>query len=134
MSHNELESFTDHITSLLNKNGYPDKKVALPLERMYEAAHEKGLNFNKVLELLSSKGISHEKTAEKVIFFKSTPPETAAPASGNAPNLQDMMAKAQEMLKTMSPEQLQQIQDLVGKMSPEEKAEMIKRAQAMGIG
>ena len=49
-----IETFVANITRTLEKNGYPGKRVALPLERMYEVAHEKGLNFNKALEVLQS--------------------------------------------------------------------------------
>ena len=73
-----LETFVANITRTLEKNGYPSKRVALPLERMYEVAHEKGLNFNKALELLLTKGINHEKTAEKVIFFPKVAPVAGA--------------------------------------------------------
>ena len=63
-----LESFTATIVRNLAKNGFPSRKVALPLERLYESADQKGLSFNRVLERLAAEGITHEKTPERVVF------------------------------------------------------------------
>jgi hypothetical protein len=120
-----IETFVENIARTLEKNGYPDKRVALPLERMYEVAHEKGLNFNKALELLESKGIAHEKTTEKVIFFPK--------AVSARPDFGAMYAQAQEMMKNMSPEQLKAIQDMVANMTDEQKLDMMKQAREMGL-
>jgi hypothetical protein len=60
--------FITNIIAILEKNGFPENQVSLPLEKMYESAHEKGINFNKVLEYLATKGIAHAKTTEKIIF------------------------------------------------------------------
>ena len=59
--------FITNIMKVLDDNGFPEKRVSLPLERMYETAHEKGINFNKVLAFLKEKGVDHEKTPEKII-------------------------------------------------------------------
>ena len=118
-----IETFVANITRTLEKNGYPGKRVALPLERMYEVAHEKGLNFNKALEVLQAHGIEHEKTTEKVIFF---------PHAG-ASKVDDMFTQAQEMMKNMSPEQLQAIQDMVANMTDDQKLDMMKQAKDMGL-
>jgi hypothetical protein len=87
-----LEEFVLNIVKNLAKSGFPRNRVALPLERMYEVAHGKGLNFNKALDRLAERGITHEKTNEKIIFF-------AAPQFG------DMMAEAQKIFASMTDEQ-----------------------------
>lgn len=121
-----IDTFVANITRTLEKNGYPGKRVALPLERMYEVAHEKGLNFNKALEALQAKGVEHEKTTEKVIFY----PKAAAAAM---PNMGAMFEQAQDMMKNMSPEQLKAIQDMVANMTDDDKLEMMKKAKEMGL-
>jgi hypothetical protein len=121
-----IETFVENITKTLKKNGYPDKKVALPLERMYEVAHAKGLNFNKARDVLKEQGIDHEKTTEKVIFFPKT-------ASRPKMDFATMAAQAQEMMRNMSPEQLKAIQDMVANMTDEQKLEMMKQAKDLGI-
>ncbi|MCX6117760.1 MAG: hypothetical protein NT027_09475 [Proteobacteria bacterium] len=132
-----------NITSNLKKNGYPEKRVALPLEKMYEVAHQKGFNFNKALDALDAQGISHEKTTEKVIFFPKMAPSpststNANPFSGNPLGgdqpLSDMMAEAQRVVSSMSPEERQKLMDMFQNMSPEEQAQIFKKAKDLGIG
>ncbi|MFW7378531.1 MAG: hypothetical protein ACOH5I_06985 [Oligoflexus sp.] len=142
--------FIIKIMENLSKNGFPEKKVALPLEKLYESAADKGLSFNKVLEFLREKGIDHTKTTEKIIFFErkveATQVESSAEpsfamddlmgmASGfmGGMNLNDMMMKAQEMLKNMSPEQKEAIQNMYQGMSEEEKQSILKKAKDMGL-
>ena len=49
----DYRQFVQSVIDNIKKNGFPEKKVAFPLERMYELAEAKGINFNKVLETLS---------------------------------------------------------------------------------
>jgi hypothetical protein len=125
------EPFIDNLVRILEKNGYPQKRVALPLERLYESAYEKQLNFNKALELLLSRGIDHEKTAQKIIFF---PRESAtAVESDGAKDFGSMMAQAMEMLNKLTPEQRSELEKMVMNMSEEEKGQMMRKAQDMGL-
>lgn len=87
-----LELFVDTVVSNLEKNGYPGRRVSFPIERLYESAYAKGVNFNKVLELLAARGIGHEKTPEKVVFAplaaEPVPPPNPFAALGDLdPNL-----------------------------------------------
>jgi hypothetical protein len=137
------EPFVANVVATLEKNGYPAKRVSLPLEKMYEVAYGKGLNFNKALELLAARGIAHEKTVDKIVFFPAAekPQAPTAPdlgALGGLGGLGDdpaaMLAKVEEMMKAMSPEQLAEMQRMVERMSPEEREEMLRKARAMGLG
>jgi hypothetical protein len=126
-----VEAFAANVIRTLEKSGYPGKRVSLPLERMYEVAHGKGLNFNKVLDLLAAQGIAHEKTTTKIVFFPAEAGATSpAPPSGD---LASMLAQARELMKTMTPEQLQEIQNMVTSMSDDEKASMLERAKDLGL-
>ncbi|MBN2341165.1 MAG: hypothetical protein JXX29_07525 [Deltaproteobacteria bacterium] len=62
-------TFVQNIIDNIKKNGFPEKRVAFDLEKMYEAATRKDINFNKVLVTLDDIQIAHEKTPEKVIFY-----------------------------------------------------------------
>ena len=119
MSDDEYRKFVQSVIDNVKKNGFPDKKVSFPLEQMYEAAENKGVNFNKVLQTLDEIQIAHEKTPEKIIFYpkdRMPPPQTEAnPAQAFANidlgelknmNMSDMMAAAAKMMQNMSPEQL----------------------------
>jgi hypothetical protein len=152
MAANEIGAFIAKIIETLNKNGYPDKKVSLPLEQMYEKAYERGFSFNKVLDFLKEKGIDHQKTTEKIIFFpildsQTAPLQSAEPApeqgGGDIPNFDpsslgglnmgEMFKKAQEMMSQMSPEQIQNIQKMVTNLTPEQRVEMMKKAKDSGL-
>lgn len=113
-----LDDFVASITRTLEKNGYPGKRVALPLDRMYATAYDKGLNFNKALSELEERGVAHEKTEQKVIFF---PKQAAAPDLSSMPdmsNMGDMLAQARAMVEGLS---------------PEEQAEFMRKAKEMGL-
>lgn len=119
-----FEQFVDNVVRNIERHGFPDKRVSLPLERMYEAAHGKGLNFNKVLASLEERGIYHEKTNDKVIFFqKSELPDMAA-----------QFQAAKEMFEKMTPEERQRLEDLYRNLTPEQMEEIKKQAQSLGLG
>ncbi|MEZ4742044.1 MAG: hypothetical protein R3B45_06315 [Bdellovibrionota bacterium] len=135
---NDVGHFIADIQNTLNKNGFPEKKVALPLEKMYEVAHKKGINFNKVLNFLESKGVWHTKTAEKIIFSSNASEVNAEELPTGEVHLQEeqktnsdtfdfsmfagmdlnqLMKSATEMMKNMTPEQMKLIKDKMGSFS-----------------
>ena len=155
-------NFCQSIIDNIKKNGFPDKKVAFPLEQMYEAAEAKGVNFNKVLETLKSIQIDHKKTPEKIIFFAADrEPQIPAPvpitdadtasdpqnpqmsnpfaAFGGLPfgqmpmDMGQMMSMAAEMMKNLSPEQLAAVRDMYENMSDEEKTSILEQAKDIGM-
>tara|TARA_R110000868_G_scaffold258137_10_gene515422 strand:+ start:1631 stop:1984 length:354 start_codon:yes stop_codon:yes gene_type:complete len=115
-------SVKDQILTNLKTNGFPAKKVSLPLEKMYEVADTKGENLNKILDELKLEGIDHDKTTDKIIF------KSAMPNLGP-----DAFAKAQEMMRNMGSEEMQKLQEQVANMSEEEKQKMMEQAKAMGL-
>jgi len=115
-------SLKDQILHNLKNNGFPAKKVSLPLEKMYEVADNKGENLNKILDELKAQGVEHEKTIDKIIFTSAMP------------NLgPDAFARAQEMMNSMDPAELQRIQEQVANMSDEDKQKLMEQAKAMGL-
>jgi hypothetical protein len=117
-----LVDFKDQVLKNLKNHGYPEKKISFPLEKMYEVADNKGLSFNKVLELLKEEGHASELTVDKVIFY---PMEEE--------NVEDMFSQARDMMENMSPEQLQSIQEMILGMSQEDKEELLKKGKDMGL-
>jgi hypothetical protein len=147
MSDHETGVFIANIVKNLEKNGFPDKRVSLPLEKLYESAYNKGLNFNRVLEFLAEKDIQHEKTAEKIVFY-SAPKEVAkaeaeivvenddsSPASSMdaPPSMEDMMKGmggdmfSNPKFKGM----MDQAMNMMKNMSPEQLSEIQKMAENM---
>jgi hypothetical protein len=137
-----LVAFVDRVFAQLAKNGYPERRVAFPLERMYESAAAVGLSFNKVLEVLAERGIGHEKTPEKVIF---APAAIAAPIPGADPfagfdptmfagmSQEQIFAAAQAAMQQMGPEQVAAMRAMVEGMTPEQQAAMIEQFRKMGL-
>lgn len=149
------EKFIETIKSNLDRNGFPDKKVSLPLEKLYEAAENKGLSLNDCLLAMENEGIFHEKTTEKIIFrgpaqnpFNES--YVSAEESSKAQNSsfdmnnvnpdmfkgkskEDIQKQAQDYMSQMSPDQLKQIQEMYAKMSPEEKQKIMDQARNMGM-
>lgn len=138
-----LAAFVDHIVRQLAKNGFPERRVSFPIERMYESADEKGLSFNKVLDALATLGIAHEKTPEKVIFLPPTLPPSFPDAStfaGLDPSMlaglskEQLFATAQAAMQQMSPEQLNAMRAMLEGMTPEQQAAMMEQARKLGLG
>lgn len=118
-----MENFIDQIIKNLSANGFPQKKVSLPTEKMYEIADSKGLSLNKVLdELREKKMIGSEIGPEKIIF-----------SMEKFENQEDMYAKAQEMMSQMSPEEMQKMQEMVQNMTPEQREQMMEQARKTGM-
>jgi hypothetical protein len=69
LSDPEYRKFVQNIIDNIKKNGFPERKVAFGLERLYDAAEKKGINLNRVLKTLDDIQIAHEKSPEKIIFF-----------------------------------------------------------------
>jgi hypothetical protein len=138
----DLERFARLVVNNLQKQGFPERKVAFPLERLYESAHAKGLNFNQVLSLLASWGIDHEKTPEKLIFLAASQPAPApvpSPFAGMDLSMlqnmspEQMMAMVSQAMDQMGPEQRSAIQNVLGNMSEEERAQMLEQAKVLGL-
>jgi hypothetical protein len=118
---------------------------------MYEVAYTKKLNFNKALTLLDERGIAHEKTEQKIIFFpKTAEPDLSAAAghdrfgidsifaglgpdaAGNG-SFQDLLAQVETVMKGMSPEQLRQVEELYRNMDDGQKADLMQKARDSGL-
>ncbi len=148
MSDQEYGKFIVKVIETLKNNGFPANQVALPLEKMYETAHHRGINFNKVLEFLSTKEmIDHRKTDDKIIFFaRKDSHEAEIPEPefnwedvtrllGNIDlnNPGELLQKSQEVLKTLPPEQLKKIMGMFHSLSDEKKEEILKKGKDLGF-
>lgn len=137
-----LTAFVEHVVQQLAKNGFPERRVSFPIERMYESAAAKDVSFNKVLDALAERGIAHEKTPEKVIFL----PATTAPSfpdpsafAGLDPSMfaglskGQLMAAAQTAMQQMGPEQVASMRAMLEGMTPEQQAQMVEQARKLGL-
>ncbi len=129
-----MKEFTDKILQTLKTNGFPEKRVSLPTDKMFEVAESKGFSFNDVLQGLKTEhNIEAKIGPEKIIFTQVT---TQAPNMENpfaGMSQEEMMRQAQEMMTKMDPEELRKIQEMFTNMSPEEKEQIMKKGKDMGI-
>lgn len=117
-----MKEFIEKILQTLKTNGFPEKRVSLPTEKMYEAADNKGLSFNNVLEHLRTEHhIDSQIGSEKIIF------------SQKAVDPQDMMKQAQEMMSQMDPEEIRKLQEMFTNMTSDEKEEILKKGKDLGL-
>jgi hypothetical protein len=150
ISETAYRDFVQSVIQNIKKNGFPDKKVSFPLEQLYEAASNKGINFNKVLETLDSILIGHVKTPEKIIFYPKdkmpAPVENTgfkmedlsgmlniSPDDFKGLNIGDMMSKANEMVNNMNPEQLKSMMGMYENMTDEQKKDLMDKAKELGF-
>lgn len=125
-----MDEFIEKIMKTLEGHGFPSKKVSLPVEKMYEAADNRGLNFNKVLDQMKDiHQINADIQVEKIIFSKELPHQEQASPFANP----DLMKQAQEMMGKMSTEELQQMQQMFQNMSEDEKAELMRKGRELGL-
>ncbi|MBC7530571.1 MAG: hypothetical protein H7318_03270 [Oligoflexus sp.] len=114
-----LQDFTNLVHSNLEKNGFPDKSVSFPLEKMYESASERGFSFNKVRDELREMEVLSEIVGDRIVFTKQSLPDFGADF-----DMSKMAEMAQQMLAKMSPEQQAQITQMMQNMSSEQMAGM----------
>lgn len=129
-----MKEFTDKILQTLKTNGFPEKRVSLPTDKMFEVAESKGFSFNDVLQSLKTEhNIEAKIGPEKIIFTQVTAQaqNTENPFAGMSQ--EEMMRQAQEMMSKMDPEELRKIQEMFTNMSPEEKEQIMKKGKDMGI-
>jgi hypothetical protein len=118
-----MKEFIESIMNTLRSNGFPEKRVSLPTEKMYEVSETKGFSFNTVLEQLK---VEHSVEAsigpDKIVFSQVT-----------VMNKEDMIKQAQEMMSQMDPEELRKLQEMFTNMSPEQKEEILKKGKDLGL-
>ena len=121
-----MQDFINLILKNIEANGYPAKKVGLPVEVLYEKADDRGLNFNKILEVMKNEyQVGANIETERVVFYRIH--------QGPSSTQDEMLKQAKEAMASMSPEQIQQMQQMFMNMSDEEKAEIMRKGKEMGL-
>jgi hypothetical protein len=130
-----MQKFIEQIVKNLESNGFPAKRVSLPMEKMFEVADNKGFSFNAVLdEMKSNHQVLGEIEDEKIVFSSieaNIDVNTDDPLQGM--DQAEMMKKAQEMMSQMDPAELNRMKDMFMNMSDEEKADIMKKGKDLGL-
>lgn len=136
-----LDEFVRTILRNLEKNGYPERSVAFPLEKMYESASQRGFSFNKVRDILKEQGIVTELTENRVIFSPAGPETPGFDLQSMAEVAQQVLqnmslderTRLEEMMRTMDPSQMQQVQQQWEAMPEEDKQRLIDHMKRSGL-
>jgi len=128
-----METVVKSILSALEKNGFPEKKVALPFQAIFQSCKKHETTLSNVLNHLKTSDILNETIGDRILFYHKTlsPPKKAEEEAGVSGISAEAYADAMEKLKQMDPKEVERMQEQVMNMSPEEQAELMKKAQEM---
>ena len=124
-----MSEFQENLINQLQKNGFPERAVAFPLEALFESASRKGFSFNKIRDRLSAVGIETELEDTRVVFRAAVPQSSSVETDGSEALGFD--AAAADVLANISPEQMKTFRDIVSKVSPSEMSAMKSQLDAM---
>jgi quinolinate synthase len=135
---NAEKIFIEQILKNLETHGHPEKRVSLPLEKMYEAADNKGLSFNAILKTLKEEHhIDHLLETERVIFFPLAQKDPEAfslnPDDLKSMDQDELKKKAQDLMQSMTPEKMAEIQRALAGMGQDEKDDLMRKGKEMGL-
>ncbi|HYX34449.1 MAG TPA: hypothetical protein VE954_15195 [Oligoflexus sp.] len=119
-----INDFISLVLTNLTKNGFPDKAVSFPLEKMYQSASQRGFSFNKVRDILREQGVETELTEERVIF-------TEALTENAGLNDFDLQQTAAQIFQQMSPEQRAEIARMMQDIPPADLENLKRQWESM---
>ncbi|MFH2133522.1 MAG: hypothetical protein ABIK68_24350 [bacterium] len=129
-----METVVKSILAALEKNGFPEKKVTLPFQAIFKSCKAHETTLASVLNHLQTTDVLHEMVGDRILFFHRTlSPAATAPRAEPSPVTgpeipEELYAEAMEKLKAMDPEEVERIKAQVLSLSPEEQADLMKRA------
>lgn len=128
-----MASVEDSILHNLKKNGFPSKKVSLPFQPLFKACKKEETTLSDVLNKLESQGIMHQMDGDRIIFSPDKFDEAVNTSSdrGQFDYSNEMVQEAMKKMSEMDPDDLKRLKEQVAGMTPEQKNELLKQAQAL---
>lgn len=157
MSADPEDLFVEKIEKNLAKNGFPEKKVSLPLAKVEASARDNELDLEMILSRLSMTGVYSCIVEDKIYFAAEsisasdfsasveTPPsgmpDLSGMFSGGMPDLssfagknpQQMQEQAMKIMEGMTPEQQEKLMQMWMNMPAEEKENLMDKVKGMGV-
>ena len=65
-----MNKISESIIQSIRKNGFPEKKVTLPFQAIYDSCKKNDLKLSDVLKTLAEEDIQSEIGNDKILFFK----------------------------------------------------------------
>ena len=124
-----MASVEESILNSIQKNGYPQKKVALPFQPIFQACKKQDTSLSKVLKNLEEKDVLNEMRDDRIIFYHRNTFRTQSKVDDPYDVPEDLLKEASERLKSMDPAELEKMKKKVMEMSPEERDNLMKQAQ-----
>ena len=127
-----MATVQENILHSLKKNGFPQKKVALPFQAVFQACKREEIKLADVLNKLKAENVFSRVMGDKIHFQAQEFGESAATSDEKEEEFDfsnKMFKDAMDKIQEMDPEELQRIEQQMDQMSPEERAELLKRAK-----
>ncbi|MBT4290271.1 MAG: hypothetical protein HOD92_23340 [Deltaproteobacteria bacterium] len=120
-----MNKISESIIQSIRKNGFPEKKVTLPFQAIYDSCKKNDLKLSDVLKTLAEEDIQSEIGNDKILFFKKS--ESAAVE----PDMNDnsIFKAAMDKIKGLDPKELASLKDKVMNMSEEERSALLGKAK-----
>jgi hypothetical protein len=123
-----MSNVEESILNSINKNGYPQKKVSLPFQPIFQACKNQDTSLSKVLKNLEAQDVLNEMKDDKIVFYdRNFISKRPGPDPYDIP--EDLLKEASERLKSMDPAEVERMKKKVMEMSPEERENMMKQAK-----
>ena len=111
----------------IGKNGFPEKKVALPFQAIFNACKKNAVKLSDVLKSLEQRSVLSEIGNEKILFYAAGEETFENPNSDYRDG--NIFKAAMEKIKGMDPKELSEIKNRVLNMSPTERADLLRKAK-----
>ncbi len=128
-----MNKVEESIINSINKNGFPEKRVTLPFQAIFNSCKKHEVKLADVLKNLEEKQILSEIGNEKILFYSFehvlNEAEQSSDSSDGGSN--SLFKTAMDKIKQMNPGQLNELRKKVANMSADERAELMKKAKDM---
>ena len=142
------DKLIEQIKINIEKNGFPEKQVALPYNKIIENVNKLNLNLELFLSRLELFDIYTKQDGERLIFSSSPQAVETTTSSDKSQNIfnqlnldelknmnkGELMKKVATLMKDITPEQMTQMKDMYENMTPEQKQQVQDKGKELGLG
>jgi len=120
-----MNKISESIIQSIHKNGFPEKKVTLPFQAIYDSCKKSKLKLSDVLKTLEEEDIHSDIGNDKILFFRKTESATTEQDLGES----SIFKSAMDKIKGLDPKELASLKDKVMNMSEEERSALLGKAK-----
>ena len=120
-----MNKISESIIQSIRKNGFPEKKVTLPFQAIFDSCKKNNLKLSDVLKSLETEDILSEIGNDKILFFQKSK-QSQSDAGFTESNI---FKAAMDKIKGLDPKELGALKDKVMNMSEEERSALLGKAK-----